>query len=77
VRERNRTANLVKSDAATRKQLDDLNGNVVVIQKQIATAKSQSEILKQQISSTLEQVKIQNRAILSEKSYREESSTNR
>ena len=49
------------------KQLDDLNGNVVVIQKQIATAKSQSEILKQQISSTLEQVKIQNRAILSEK----------
>ena len=35
--------------------------------KQIATAKSQSEILKQQISSTLEQVKIQNRAILSEK----------
>ena len=67
VRERNRTANLVKSDAATRKQLDDLNGNVVVIQKQIATAKSQSEILKQQISSTLEQVKIQNRAILSEK----------
>ena len=67
VRERNRTANLVKSDAATRKQLDDLNGNVVVIQKQIASAKSQSEILKQQISSTLEQVKIQNRAILSEK----------
>ena len=67
VRERNRTANLVKSDAATRKQLDDLNGNVAVIQKQIATAKSQSEILKQQISSTLEQVKIQNRAILSEK----------
>lgn len=67
VRERNRTANLVKSDAATRKQLDDLNGNVVVIQKQIATAKSQTEILKQQISSTLEQVKIQNRAILSEK----------
>ena len=67
VRERNRTANLVKSDAATRKQLDDLNGNIVVIQKQIATAKSQSEILKQQISSTLEQVKIQNRAILSEK----------
>lgn len=67
VRERNRTANLVKSDAATRKQLDDLNGNVAVIQKQIATAKSQLEILKQQISSTLEQVKIQNRAILSEK----------
>lgn len=67
IRERNRTANLVKSDAATRKQLDDMNGNVAVIQRQIAAAKSQSAILNQQIASTKEQVSIQNRAILSEK----------
>jgi Multidrug resistance efflux pump len=40
VRERNRTANLVKSDAATRKQLDDANGNIEVIQKQIQAAQN-------------------------------------
>lgn len=67
IRERNRVSNLVKSDAATKKQLDDMNGNVAVIQKQIAAAKSQSAILNQQISSTKEQISIQNRAILSEK----------
>ncbi len=67
IRERNRTENLVKSDAATKKQLDDMNGNVAIIQKQIAAAKSQTAILNQQIASTKEQIAIQNRAILSEK----------
>ena len=67
VRERNRTANLVKSDAATRKQLDDLNGNVTVTQKQIAAANAQLATLNQQIASAKAQVNIQNRGILSEK----------
>ncbi len=67
VRERNRTANLVKSDAATRKQLDDLNGNVSVIQKQIAAANAQLATLNQQIAASKAQVNIQNRGILSEK----------
>lgn len=67
VRERNRTANLVKSDAATRKQLDDLNGNVSVTQKQIAAANAQLATLNQQIASAKAQVNIQNRGILSEK----------
>lgn len=67
IRERNRTSNLVKSDAATRKQLDDANAQVAVIQKQIAAANSQLGNINQQISSTKEQISIQNRAILSEK----------
>ncbi|OWK74192.1 HlyD family secretion protein [Flavobacteriaceae bacterium JJC] len=67
VRERNRTANLVAKDAATRKQLDDANGQVKVIQKQISAAQSQLNILKQQIASAKENVSIQNRAVLSER----------
>ncbi len=67
VRERNRTANLVAKDAATKKQLDDANGQIKVIQKQISAAQSQLSILNQQISTTKENVSIQNRAILSER----------
>lgn len=67
IRERNRTANLVKSDAATRKQLDDMNGNVAVLQKQISVANGQLSTLNQQINAAKEQVAIQNKAILSEK----------
>ena len=44
VRERNRTANLVAKDAATKKQLDDANGQIKVIQKQIAAAQSQLSV---------------------------------
>lgn len=67
VRERNRTANLVARDAATKKQLDDANGQIKVIQKQISAAQSQLSTLQQQISTTKENVSIQNRAILSER----------
>lgn len=67
VRERNRTANLVAKDAATKKQLDDANGQIKVIQKQIIAAQSQLSVLQQQISTTKENVSIQNRAILSER----------
>ena len=67
IRERNRTANLVAKDAATKKQLDDANGQIKVMQKQIAAAQSQLSILQQQISTTKENVSIQNRAILSER----------
>lgn len=67
IRERNRTANLVAKDAATKKQLDDANGQIKVIQKQITAAQSQLSVLQQQISTTKENVSIQNRAILSER----------
>ena len=67
IRERNRTANMVAKDAATKKQLDDANGQIKVIQKQISAAESQLSTLQQQISTTKENVSIQNRAILSER----------
>lgn len=67
VRERNRTANLVREDAATRKQLDDANGLIDVIQKQILAAQTQLTTLNQQISAAKENVAIQNRAVLSER----------
>ncbi|MGZ5189170.1 MAG: HlyD family secretion protein, partial [Kaistella sp.] len=66
-REKNRTANLVARDAATRKQLDDANGQVKVLQKQISAAQSQLNILQQQISTAKDNVSIQNRAVLSER----------
>ena len=50
-REQRRTANLVKSDAATQKQLDDATSQVSVINKQIAALRSSLSIN----SSNLEQ----------------------
>ena len=67
IRERNRNANLVKADAATRKQLDDANGQVDVLQKQIQAAQTQLSTVDQQISAAKENVSIQNRAVLSER----------
>ena len=67
VRERDRTANLVARDAATRKQLDDANGQILVLQKQISAARTHLSTLQQQISAAKENVSIQNRAILSER----------
>jgi HlyD family secretion protein len=60
-RERQRTANLVADDAATGKQLDDLDAQVEVTQKQI-------RVTRQQIRVQQSQVGTQNRGILSEKS---------
>lgn len=67
VRERNRTANLVKADAATKKQLDDASSQVDVIQKQITAAQTQLSTINQQMAAARENVAIQNRAVLSER----------
>ncbi|WP_290794905.1 HlyD family secretion protein [Flavihumibacter sp. UBA7668] len=61
-----RTEKLVAADAATKKQLDDLNGQEAVLQKQITVAKEQEQVLRQQIRSAVASVSIQNRGILSE-----------
>lgn len=53
VRERNRTRNLVESKSATQKQLDDYNGEINVINQQIA--------------STQRSINIVNRSVLSER----------
>lgn len=58
--ERTRTANLVKSDAATRKQLDDMDAAIVQLKKQIA-------VTRQQLSVNTSNNSTQNRRILSEK----------
>ncbi|QRY60643.1 HlyD family efflux transporter periplasmic adaptor subunit [Sphingobacterium siyangense] len=64
--ERTRTENLVKSDAATRKQLDDINAVIDQLQKQIA-------VTKQQLTLNTYNTNTQNRSILSEKNPLEKS----
>jgi HlyD family secretion protein len=59
IHEKERTENLIKADAATQKQLDDLNTQIAVYQKQIAVNQQQ---IKVQESST----GTQNSTILSE-----------
>ncbi|MDR4950586.1 efflux RND transporter periplasmic adaptor subunit [Chryseobacterium sp. ES2] len=60
IHERTRTANLVKADAATRKQLDDIDAAIVQLRKQIAATR-------QQLSVNNSNNSTQNRSILSEK----------
>jgi HlyD family secretion protein len=60
-RERQRTYNLVQEDAATGKQLDDLDAQLEVTEKQI-------RVTRQQIRVQQSQVGTQNRGIMSEKS---------
>ncbi len=60
LRERGRTENLVQADAATRKQLDDINSSIDQLQKQIA-------VTEQQIKLNTYNTNTQNRSILSEK----------
>lgn len=58
-KERTRTENLLKLDAATGKQLDDINAQIDVLNKQIA-------VTRQQINVQRSNVFTQNRGILSE-----------
>lgn len=59
-REKKRTENLIKSDAATTKQLDDINSQIEVAEREIA-------VTRQQINVQQNNVATQNRTILSEK----------
>ncbi|NIG56020.1 HlyD family secretion protein [Chitinophaga sp. Cy-1792] len=60
IREQKRTENLVKEDAATRKQLDDLNSQVDQMHKQIAATR-------QQMNLDDYTTGVQNKTVLSEK----------
>lgn len=64
--ERKRTENLVKSDAATRKQLDDINAQIDQLEKQLA-------VTRQQIKLNNSNTSTQNRTILSEQAPLEKS----
>lgn len=59
LKERTRTENLVKADAATGKQLDDINAQIEVLRRQI-------KVTQQQINVQRNNVQTQNRSILSE-----------
>ena len=66
LREKTRTENLLKADAATQKQLDDINSAIDVLQKQIAVSK-------QQITLDDSNIATQNRTIYSEQAPLEKS----
>ena len=58
-REKIRTENLLKSDAATQKQLDDINALIDQLQKQIAATQQQMQL-------SLSNINTQNRSIMSD-----------
>ena len=64
--EQKRMENLVKADAATQKQLDDLNASLDQLRKQI-------EVTKQQLNLHQYNIQAQNRSVLSEKGPLEKS----
>jgi multidrug efflux pump subunit AcrA (membrane-fusion protein) len=66
LRERSRTENLLKADAATQKQLDDINSMIDQLQKQI-------EVSKQQIALDESNIATGNRSVLSEQAPLEKS----
>ena len=65
-RERTRTENLLKADAATQKQLDDINAAIDQLKKQIA-------VNEQQIALDKSNIATQNSTVLSEKAPLEKS----
>jgi len=67
-KEQKRMSDLYKGDAATAQQVDDINGKVDILQYQIYTAEKQHNMIKSQIKSAKDQISIQNRGIMSEKS---------
>lgn len=66
LRERTRTGNLLKADAATQKQLDDIDAQIDQLQKQIAVSR-------QQIALDNSNIATQNRSIFSEQDPLEKS----
>jgi HlyD family secretion protein len=66
IRERDRTEKLIKGDAATQKQLDDINSQIDMLQKQIAVSEQQIALDKSNIAT-------QNRSIYSEQNPLEKS----
>jgi HlyD family secretion protein len=65
--EQSRLQKLVAAQAAPAKNLDDVNGQIAVLEKQIMAAQGQIGVLRQQIQSQNESANIANRGILSEK----------
>jgi len=58
-KEQQRITSLVKADAATTKQLDDINGNIEVIKKQIVAQKSSLDISSEGINNEVIPIELQ------------------
>lgn len=65
-KEKTRLANLVKAEAAPAKQLDEVDYQLNVLSKQLASAKSQIQVLEAQIKATRNTTATQNNSVLSE-----------
>ncbi len=65
--EQTRLQKLVAAKAAPSKQLDDVNGQISILEKQITSAQKQVAVLQQQARSQEQSATIANRGILSEK----------
>jgi HlyD family secretion protein len=65
-KEQSRIQTMYKSEAATAQQMDDINGKVDVLHKQIISAENQKMVILSQMKSATDQIAIQNRGILSE-----------
>lgn len=67
-RERERFATLVAAQAAPAKQLSDIEGQIAVLERQMASTRAQLAITRQRGASYQDQVALQNRATESERS---------
>lgn len=65
-KEKQRIGALVKAEAAPARQLDDLEYQLNVLHKQLASAKSQVQVLQAQIKATQNTTSTQNSSVLSE-----------
>ena len=65
-REHLRVQKLVKAEAVPTKQLDDIEGQIAILNKQIDATEGQIAVFRQQVASAKAQVGIQNTGILSE-----------
>jgi HlyD family secretion protein len=66
--EQRRIRNLVEDDAAPTMQLDDINGKVAVLEREIAAAESGLDVIRQQITSLRQSTSDKNQGILSAQS---------
>jgi HlyD family secretion protein len=66
-KEQGRLQKLVAAQAAPAKQLDDVDGQIAILEKQIASAATQIKVLKQQMQAQEQTAALVNRGILGEK----------
>ncbi len=67
LKEEKRVNDLFAAKAATSKQVDDVEGQINVLNDKIKAARTNKEIIKAQITSARDQIAIQNRGISSER----------